>query len=105
MTTLKETGALELSTRVELAFDSFPCGPCASEAEAALYSLSGLMHVEFNGCVHRATIYFDPSKADIATLIAALSPFAPNARVLSVVIPRLQLLAARTWPKTSVGSS
>lgn len=103
MIDLKETKVLRLSTRVELAFDSFPCGPCAGEAEAALNLVPGVEHVEFNGCVHRATIYFDPNKADIATLIAALAPFAPNPRVLSVVIPKPRFFPAGTWPKVSVG--
>lgn len=79
-------------TRAEFAFDDFPCGPCASQAETALCSLKGVSQASFNPCVRRATVYFDAAKVDIPLILTTLVPFAPNPRVISVILPKGELL-------------
>ena len=75
------------ATRVEIAFEAFPCGPCASEAHKALTFLEGVVQIVFNPCVRRASVFFDPSMADIPLILSTLEPFCPNTRVISVMIP------------------
>lgn len=84
MDTLRE--AIDPSTRVEFAFDAFPCGPCAADAQASLSALAGVTRVVFDGCVRRAAVTFNPTQTDITRIASTLSRFASNPRVLSVVI-------------------
>lgn len=75
------------ATRVEIAFEAFPYGPCASEAHKALTFLEGVVQIVFNPCVRRASVFFDPSKIDIPLILSTLEPLCPNPRVISVTIP------------------
>lgn len=74
-------------TRAEIAFDIFPCGPCASEAHRTLTSLKGVVQIIFDPCVCRATVFFDPAKVDIPLILSTLEPFGPKPRVISVTLP------------------
>lgn len=74
------------TTKAEITFDTFPCGPCASEAHGVLSSLLGVIKIIFDPCVRRATVLFDPAKVDIPRILSSLEPFGPKPRVVSVTI-------------------
>jgi hypothetical protein len=51
--------------------------------------VEGVREVEFEFCVHRVGICFEPSRVTISTLLGTLAPFGLNPRVVSVVRPCL----------------
>lgn len=91
MTPTHASQALKYGSKVEFAFDDFPCGPCSAEAKAALCALSGILYAEFDACVHRATVFFDSASVDISAMMTALAPLALKPKVLSVVMPRMEV--------------
>ncbi len=74
-------------TRAEVAFDSFPCAPCAYESRTTLCSTNGVIRIFLDPGVRRVTVFFDPEKVNIPQILSTLDPFSPNPRVISVTIP------------------
>lgn len=87
MSTLENVEALRYLTRAEIAFDSFPCAPCAYEFQKTIRSTNGVIRILFDSCVRRVTVFFDPEIVDIPRILSTLDPFSPNPRVISVTIP------------------
>jgi len=73
------------ATKAEIGFDSFPCGPCASEADRALKSLEGVTEIVVDAAVRRIAVHFDAERIGIPLILAALEPFGARPRVVSVV--------------------
>lgn len=74
-------------TRAEIGFETFPCGPCATEADKVLRSIEGVIEVLFDPCVRRASVFFDPGRVNTAHILTSLQPFATKPRVISVIAP------------------
>ena len=74
-------------TKAEIAFEVFPCGPCATEADGLLRSLEGVIQTLSDPPVRRIAVLFDPSRVDIPRILLTLEPFGLNPKVISVIIP------------------
>jgi hypothetical protein len=75
------------ASKAEIGFETFPCGPCAVEADRVLRSLEGVIEIVFDDGVRRATVLFDPARVNIPLIISTLQPFCLNPKVVSVISP------------------
>jgi len=78
---------MEATTRAEIGFEEFPCGPCATEADRVLRSLEGVLEVHLNASVGRATIFFDPTRVKIPALLSTLQSLKLNPKLVSLIMP------------------
>lgn len=83
--TMKSPASTGESSRAEIGFDSFPCGPCAAEADRALKSLEGVTEIVLDPAVRRIAVHFDPERIGIPLILSTLEPFGTKPRVVSVV--------------------
>ena len=74
-------------TKVDISFERFPGGPCRVEADRALHAVDGINRTEFQDCVRRISICFDPSKVSISHILTSLEPFGGKPKVVSVISP------------------
>jgi hypothetical protein len=75
------------ASKAEIGFETFPCGPCAVEADRVLRSLDGVIEAVFDDGVRRATVLFDPTRVNIPLILSTLQPFGLNPKVISVITP------------------
>jgi hypothetical protein len=80
-------GNHHLLAKVEISFDSFPCGPWRLEVDRALHAVHGINKAEFQDCVRRISACFDPSKVSISQILAALESCGAKPKVVSVISP------------------
>ena len=73
--------------KAEVGFDSFPCGPCAEEADRVLSSLEGVVQTVVDPAVRRIAVHFDPARVGTALILSTLAPFGAKPKVVSVVSP------------------
>jgi hypothetical protein len=80
------------ATKAEIAFETFPSGPRATEADRLLSSLEGVFHILIDPAVRRVAFLFDPTKVDIPAILSALQPFGLKPRVISVICPMKEVI-------------
>jgi len=84
---MEQSLSSESPTKAEIGFDSFPCGPCAEEADRVLTSLEEVLQTVVDPTVRRITVHFDPARVKLPLIVAALEPFGGKPRAISVVSP------------------
>jgi len=75
------------ASKAEIGFETFPCGPCAVEADRVLRSLDGVIEAVFDDGVRRATVLFDPTRVNIPLILSTLQPLGLKPKIISVISP------------------
>lgn len=58
--------------RMDLSIEGMTCGACAASVERGLSAVSGVASAHVNFATERATVIFDPTRADCEVLVAAV---------------------------------
>ena len=78
-------GSTRQTTKAEIGFEVFPCGPCAEEADRLLKSLEGVIQIFIDPAVRRVAVLFDPARVNIPLILSTLEPFGLRPKVVSVI--------------------
>ena len=95
--------------RMDLSIEGMTCGACAASVERGLSAVSGVASAHVNFATERATVIFDPTRADREVLVAAVvaagyrvsAPSQPGETVKppdASVTPRLLVSVILTLP-------
>lgn len=75
------------ASKAEIGFETFPCEPCAIEADKLLQSIEGMTEITFNAAVNRLAVYFDPRRVKIPLILATLESFGLKPKIISIATP------------------